>query len=83
MDGATVITKKNTLTILRGAQTASVFRPIDEPVLKLPLGHGEKLRRALDVTFGEIDKSLLLAAFRTPRLALEAHPVIVSAAARR
>jgi hypothetical protein len=74
--------KKNALAASRDAQTAGIFRSINEPVLEPLPGHREKLRHALDVAFGEIDESLLLAAFRTPRLALEAHPVIVSSGCR-
>jgi hypothetical protein len=82
MDRAAALTKKNTLTVSRGAQTAGVFRPINESALKLLPGHGKKLRRALNVAFGEINEALLLAAFRTPRLALEAHAVILSGRCR-
>ncbi len=65
--------KKNALAASRDAQTAGIFRSINESVLELLPGHREKLRHALDVAFGKINEPLLLAAFRTPRLALEAH----------
>jgi hypothetical protein len=77
VDGAAAMAKKNTLTVSRGAKTASIFRPINESVFKLLSGHGEKPGRALDVALGEIHKSLLLAALGAPRLALETHAVIV------
>src|SRR5208283_4323723 len=53
VDGATVLTKKNTLSVLRGAQTAGIFCPVNKPVLEFLPGGGEKLRRAPDVVFGE------------------------------
>jgi hypothetical protein len=65
--------KENALAASRNTQTAGIFRSINKSGFERLPGHREKLRHALDVAFGEINEPLLLAAFRTPRLALEAH----------
>lgn len=73
MDRATVRCQKFALGVAGHAETTQIARSVDVAFLKRSGRQFQKPRQIQNVFFGEINKPLLLAAFRAARLALKAH----------
>ncbi len=73
MHRAPVFFEEYALHVARNPQPAQVLRPVNVPILEHPRTDFQILRQSQNIGFGQIHKSLLLAALDAAGLALETH----------
>ena len=72
MNGAAALPQKMTLHLARHSQPDLPRRAVHIAPLERQLGNFKKFRDPLDITLGQVNKSLLSAAIRAARLAFKA-----------
>jgi hypothetical protein len=73
MNAASAALQKLALRMPGNAQTPQILSPVNVAALEFRAGQAQIGREAIKVFFGQVDETLLFAAFRTAGLAFESH----------